>query len=477
MIPFLLVADSQLRGGNSLFDLIVIGAGPAGYVAALYAARKRMKVAVVEKDLVGGVCLNRGCIPSKALIASGETYERIQHAKEYGIELDGPVFPNLPAMVQRKEKVVELMRKGVENLLKGSQVTLLRGDARVLVPGLIEVNGERVEAKHLLIATGSSPSTLPGFPLSGRRVLSTDHILSLTDLPKRLLVLGAGAAGCEMSFFFSMLGVEVTLLELMPRALPGEDEDISRLLEREMRRRKIQFLPGVKVEGMEEGSEGVKLFLPEGKVLEGDYLFVSIGRLLHSRGLGLEELGIRLGGKGEIQTDSRMRTNLPGIYAAGDVIGGLLLAHVASAEGKVAVDEMLGQATPISYEKVPWAIFTTPEIGRVGLTEREARARLGEVRVGRFPYRALGKAQAIGETAGEAKIVVSASGEILGAHIIGAGASDLVQEVSTLMQAGATLEKLRRVVFSHPTLSEVVMEALEDLEGLSLHQLPPAHGS
>ncbi|MCX5976186.1 MAG: dihydrolipoyl dehydrogenase [Coprothermobacterota bacterium] len=460
-----------------MFDLIVIGAGPAGYVAALYGARKGMKVAVVEKDQVGGVCLNRGCIPSKALIASGETYERILRAKEFGIDLDGRASPNLPAIVQRKERVVELMRKGVESLFKGSQVTLLRGDARVLAPGLIEVNGEQVEAKRLLVATGSSPSTLPGFPLSGRRVLSTDHILSLTDLPKRLLVLGAGAAGCEMGFFFSMLGVQVTLVELMPRALPGEDEDISRLLEREMRRRKIQFLPGVKVEGMEEGSDGVKLFLPQGKVLEGDYLFVSIGRLLHSRGLGLEELGVRLGGKGEIETDGRMRTNVTGIYAAGDVIGGLLLAHVASAEGKVAVDEMLGQATPINYEKAPWAIFTSPEIGRVGLTEREALARLGEVRVGRFPYRALGKAQAIGETAGEAKIVASASGEILGAHIIGAGASDLVQEVSTLMQAGATLNGLRQAVFSHPTLSEAVMEAFEDLEGLSLHQLSPTKGS
>jgi dihydrolipoamide dehydrogenase len=455
-----------------MHDLIVIGAGPAGYIAALYAARKGLQVAVVEKDQVGGVCLNRGCIPSKSLIASAETYDRISRAREFGIDQEGRVSPNLPAIIQRKDKIVETMRKGVEALFKESKVTLLRGEARVVSPQEVLVGSERFETKRILVATGSSPATLPGFPLSGNRVLSTDHILSLTSLPKRLLVLGAGVAGCEMGFYLSMLGSQVTIVELMPRSLPAEDEDISRLLEREMRRRKIQLLTGVQVEGMEENELGVRLFLPGGKILEGEYLFVSIGRLIHGRGLGLEELGVAIGRRGEILVDGQMRTNIPGIYAAGDVTGRLMLAHVASAEGKVAIDSIFGQPSVLDYEKIPWAIFTTPEIGRVGLTEQQARERYGSVRVGRFPFRALGKAQAIGEIAGEAKIIVSLEDRILGAHLIGASSSDLVQEVALLMQAGVVLHELKHLVFSHPTLSEALMEAFDDLDNLSLGKFP-----
>lgn len=455
-----------------MFDLIVIGAGPAGYVAALYAVRKGLRVGLVEKSRVGGVCMNAGCIPSKALIASVETLDRIQRAAEFGIEVEGTIRPNLPAIMSRKEKIVDGVRRGVETLINTSKITLISGEAHVVDSKKVSIGDQVLESQHILLAMGSVPATLSGFPFSGKRVLSTDHILALQEIPRHLLVLGSGPAGLEMAFFYAQLGSQVTVVELLPRALPMEDESISKLIEREMKKRRIAFLPNVQSDGVEEDADKVCLHLPEGKALEGDYLFVSVGRAICSRGIGLEELGVKMASKGEILVDKFMRTSANGIFAAGDVIGGLMLAHVASAEGKAAVDCILGNPSQIRYESIPWGIFTVPEIGRVGLTEKEARERYHEVRVGRFPYRALGKAMAIGETSGEAKIVALSGGEILGAHIIGFSAADLVQEISVLMQSGVKLDDLAHTVFAHPTLSEVLKEALEDLEGLSLHQLP-----
>jgi dihydrolipoamide dehydrogenase len=454
-----------------MFDLTVIGAGPAGYVAALYAVRKGLRVTLAEKSLVGGVCTNAGCIPSKALIASAETLDRIRRAAEFGIEIKGTVRPDLPAIMLRKEKIVDGVRRGVDTLIQASKIALLSGEAHLVASNMVSIGDQVLESKHILLAMGSVPATLSGFPFSGKRVLSTDHILALQEIPRHLIILGSGPAGLEMAFFYAQLGSQVTVLELLPRALPMEDESISKLIEREMKKRKIAFLPNVQSDGVEEETDKVRLHLPEGKMLEGDYLFVSVGRAICSRGIGLEELGVKMALKGEILVDSFMRTSVDGIYAAGDVVGGLMLAHVASAEGKAAVDCILGNPSQIRYQSIPWGIFTIPEIGRVGLTEQAARERYDAVRVGRFPYRALGKAMAIGETNGEAKIVALASGEILGAHIIGFSASDLVQEISVLMQSGAKMDDLAHTIFAHPTMSEVLKEALDDLEGLSLHQL------
>jgi dihydrolipoamide dehydrogenase len=335
-----------------------------------------------------------------------------------------------------------------------------------------------IEGKGLLVATGSSPASLSGFTLDGQKVLSTDHILDLKELPKHLIVLGAGPAGCEMAFFYAAFGSRVTILEILPRALPQEDADVSRIIEREMRKRDIQLRTGIRAEGMEKVENGVQVHLSGGEMLQGDLLFVSVGRIFNSGGFGLEKLGISLGKKGEIIVDQQMRTNVPGVYAAGDVIGGLLLAHVASEEGKTAVDSILGKGKPINYERIPWGIFTMPEVGRFGLTEVEAREKYGKVKIGRFAYRSLGKAHAIGEIVGEVKIISSVeNGKIVGAHIVGAFAADLVQEISLVAQAGAREEELVPAVFSHPTLSEAVMEALQDLKGLSLHKLPSARTS
>lgn len=465
--------DTDGKGSGGMYDLIIIGAGTAGYVAALYAARAGLKVALAEKDEVGGVCLNRGCIPSKALISSAEALEEIGRAKEFGIRLEGRVFPDFALIMERKDRVVEMLRKGVESLLQVSKVEVYRGEARLLSSQQVQVRGEVLEGRNLLLATGSAPADLPGFTIDGRKVLSSDHLLSLKEIPPRLLILGAGSMGCEFGFLFNTLGSEVTIVELLPRVLPGEDKDVSRLVEREMRRRKINLFTGTKVEGMEEENGVVRLYLPGGEVIEGDILFLSVGRSYNSGGFGLEELGVKRGSKGEILVDWRMRTSVQGVYAAGDVIGGLLLAHVASAEGITAVDDMLGRARPLNYDCIPWGIFTKPEVGRVGLTEEQARDRYEEILIGRFPYRAAGRAIASGEITGEAKIIArKGTEEVVGAHIVGAFASDLVQEVSIAMQAGIRVGELRKAVFAHPTFSEVVKEALEDLEGFSLHQFP-----
>ena len=461
-----------------MFDLMIVGAGTAGYVAALYAARHNLSVALIEKDKLGGVCLNRGCIPSKALIASAETYEKIKRAAEFGIKIDGKAIPDLPAIVERKNRVVETVRRGLESLIKANRIALFESEATVLAPGTVKVGENLIEGKGLLVATGSSPASLSGFTLDGQKVLSTDHILDLKELPKHLIVLGAGPAGCEMAFFYAAFGSRVTILEILPRALPQEDADVSRIIEREMRKRDIQLRTGIRAEGMEKVENGVQVHLSGGEMLQGDLLFVSVGRIFNSGGFGLEKLGISLGKKGEIIVDQQMRTNVPGVYAAGDVIGGLLLAHVASEEGKTAVDSILGKGKPINYERIPWGIFTMPEVGRFGLTEVEAREKYGKVKIGRFAYRSLGKAHAIGEIVGEVKIISSVeNGKIVGAHIVGAFAADLVQEISLVAQAGAREEELVPAVFAHPTLSEAVMEALQDLKGLSLHKLPFARTS
>ncbi|MCR4429347.1 MAG: dihydrolipoyl dehydrogenase [Caldiserica bacterium] len=456
-----------------MFDAIIIGAGTAGYVAALYGARRNLNISLIEKDLVGGVCLNRGCIPSKALISSAEVLEKAKRAGEFGIKIEGQIVPNLPSIIERKNRIVGTIRRSLEGLIKANKINLVQGEARIISPNQVLVGENLIEGKNILIATGSSPAIIPGFDFDGTKVLSTDHILDLEEIPEHLIIIGAGVSGCEMGTFFSSLGSKVTILEILPRALPQEDPDISRLIEREMRKRGIQLRTEVKVEGMDKSEEGVKVLLSGGEEISGSHVFVSVGRQFNSRGFGLEELGVVLGQKGEVKVDPLMRTSIPNIYAAGDVIGGLLLAHVASEEGKVAIKTILGEGTPLKYHQIPWGIFTAPEIGRFGFTEPEAREKFGEIKIGRFPFRSLGKAHAISEVSGEVKIISSKEkGEILGAHIIGPFSADLVQEVSLAVQAGAREDDLVHAVFSHPTLSEAVMEAIHDLKGFSLHKIP-----
>lgn len=463
--------------------IAILGAGPGGYVAAIRAAQLGARVTVVENQVLGGVCLNWGCIPSKALLAVVELGEKAKKASEFGLKLDGPVSYDLARMVSRKNKVVENLVKGIATLFKTWGIEHLDGTGELLDERTVRVakrdgTEARVQADALVLATGSSWPNLPLFPIDGRRIITSKEALDLTEIPGSLLIIGAGVEGCEFASLYGGIGTKVMMVEMMPRILPLEDEEIAAVMDRELKKRGVAVHPGTTVEKLERRNGTLKATLKNGASLEAEKVLVSVGRGFNSKGLGLERVGIRLGGRGEILVNERMETNVPGIFAIGDVVGKAMLAHVASAQGKVAVDNAVGHTREINYHVVPAGIFTLPEIGRVGLTEEQARERsqtLGQnpeaaVKVGRFRYVGLGKAQAVGETIGLYKIITeSQTGRIMGAHIIGAHAADLVHEAALAMQLGATASKVAEMIHAHPTLSEGLMEAAEDVDGLAIH--------
>ena len=458
------------------YDLAILGAGPGGYVAAIRGAQLGGRIVVIERDEVGGTCLNWGCIPTKSLIASAEAYETIRKANEFGIVVSGEPRPDLAAMVARKDRIVELQVKGIKGLLNSAGVTLISGEGSILGPGRLRARKpdggeEEIAARKIIIATGSRPANLPGLALDGKSILSSTEALALTQVPRSLLIVGAGVIGCELAFFFNSLGSEVTMVEMLAHALPLEDEDISRLLERELKKRKITLYAQNRVEGLEADGEGNWMArLAGGQTVKAEKILVSVGRRFNVEGIGLEELGIPLGPRGEIQVNERMETQAEGIYAIGDVVGGMLLAHVASKGGLVAVANALGGSQKLDTRVVPNAIFTHPEIGSVGLKEKEAKDLGYEVGVGRVPYRALGKSHALGEIVGEVKIVAdSGSGELLGVHIIGPCATELIHEAALALSLEATVEDLAEMIHAHPTLSELLMEAAHDVSGRAIH--------
>jgi len=455
--------------------IIVIGAGPGGYVAAIRAAQMGADVTVVETDEVGGTCLNRGCIPTKALLASTEALSKIKKAADYGLEISGEVTAKLDKIMARKDKVVATQVKGIRGLFKSWGVKLLEGRGR-LIPGkkveLTLKNGEiqELEADAIIIATGSRPAQIPVFPFDGEKIISSDEALSLQSVPKSLLIVGAGVIGCEFAFIYKELGTDVTMVEMMPRAVFTEDTEMSEILERELKKKKIKLLKNIKTEKVEVTETGVKAFLSDGKTIEGQKMLVSIGRAVNSENLGLAEVGVKLGGRGEIPVDERMQTNVDDIYAIGDVTGNIMLAHVASKQGLVAVDNIMGHDAKMSYDVVPAAIFTHPEIGSVGLREHQCEEKGIDVKIGRFQFRALGKAHAMGEIAGMIKVIAeAATDKILGVHIIGPHASDLVHEAALAMQMGVTAKDIAETIHAHPTLAEGVMEACEDVHGMAVH--------
>lgn len=458
------------------YDVAILGAGPGGYFAAIRGTQLGAKVVVIEREEVGGTCLNWGCIPTKSLIASVEAYTIARRGGEFGFVVSGEVKPDLAAMVARKEKVVDLQVKGIRGLFQSNGVTLLEGEGRLVAAGrlLIQKKGggqEDIEARKVIIATGSRPADLPNLPLDGQRILSSTEALALTEIPRSLLIVGAGVIGCEFAFLFNGLGCEVTMVEMLSHALPLEDEDISRLLERELRKRKIQLHTEQRVEGLHEDGEGNWLaVLSGGQEVRAEKILVSVGRQFNGKGIGLETLGIPVGSRGEIPVNERMETDRQGIYAIGDVVGGTLLAHVASKGGMVAAANALGGNERLDLRVVPNAIFTHPEIGSVGLKERQAREMGYAVKVGRVPYRALGKSHALGEITGEVKIVAAAdSGELLGVHILGPCATELIHEAALALSMEATVEEVAEMIHAHPTLAELLMEAAHDLMGRAIH--------
>jgi len=463
--------------------IAIVGAGPGGYVAAIRAAQLGARVTVVENQALGGVCLNWGCIPSKALLAVVELGDKAKKAGELGLNLGGQVHYDLARMVARKNKVVESLVKGIATLFKTWGIEHLEGTGELLDDRTIRVakrdgTETRVQADALILATGSSWPNLPLFPIDGRQIITSKEALDLTQIPASLLIVGGGIEGCEFASLYSGIGAQVTMVELIPRILPLEDEEIAAFMERELKKRGVTVLTNTTVEKLERQNGTVKAALKDGTTIVAEKLLVSVGRGFNSRGIGLEKVGVRLGTRGEITVNERLETNVPGVYAIGDVVGLAMLAHVASAQGKVAVQNILGHPREIRYDVVPAGIFTLPEIGRVGLTEQQARERslkLGqkpetEIKIGRFRYAGLGKAQGVGDTTGMFKIIADAkTGSILGVHIVGAHAADLIHEAALAMQLGATASAVAEMIHAHPTLSEGMMEAAEDVDGLAIH--------
>lgn len=463
--------------------IAIVGAGPGGYVAAIRAAQLGARVTVVENQALGGVCLNWGCIPSKALLAVVELGDKAKKAGEMGLQLGGSVGYDLARMVARKNKVVEGLVKGIATLLKTWQVEHVEGTGELLDERTVRVAKRdgtevRIQADAVILATGSSWPNLPLFLIDGKQIITSKEALDQTAIPASLLIIGAGVEGCEFASLYSGLGAQVTMVELMPRILPLEDEEIAAFMDRELKKRGVTVLTGTTVAQVERGEGTVKAVLKDGATVVAEKLLVSVGRGFNSKGIGLEKVGVQVGQRGEILVNDRLETNVPGIYAIGDVVGKAMLAHVASAQGKVAVENIMGRPREISYHVVPAGIFTLPEIGRVGLTEQQARDRNAElggkpetdVKVGRFRYAGLGKAQGAGETSGLFKIITDAgTGTILGVHIVGAHAADLVHEAALAMQLGATASSIAEMIHAHPTLSEGLMEAAEDVEGMAIH--------
>jgi len=461
------------------YDLMVIGSGPGGYVAAIRAAQLGLSVAVVEKDpKFGGTCLHRGCIPTKALLHTASMLDEIRQASGIGIEVATPAL-NLEKAHAYKDQVVSKNAKGVEFLFKKNKIDGLHGFGRLTGRNEVTVEGDGevqvYAARNILIATGSVPRDIPIAPVDGKHILSSDHALNLSDrVPESMVVLGAGAVGTEFASIYASFGSRVTLVEMLPRLLPIEDEDVSKELAKAFRKRKIQVMTETALKSVTTSDAGVVMSLEkkggEAMELAAEVLLVAVGRAPVSSGLGLEELGVKTE-RGYIEVNETMQTSVPHIYAIGDVVQTPWLAHVASSEGILAAEHMTEQTVrPIDYGRVPSCTYCEPEVASVGLTEAAARDAGYEVVTGKFPFSALGKASILRHTEGFVKIVREAKyDEVLGVHIVGAHATDLIAEACVALQVESTTEELFRTMHAHPTLSEAVMEAAHAAFGHSIH--------
>ena len=455
--------------------IAVLGAGPGGYVAAIKAAQLGASVTVIEDTEVGGTCLNRGCIPTKALVASAEALDKAKNIHDFGIELNGDVIPNIQKILERKNKIVNIQVKGIRGLFKSWGIKILDGKGFIVSANKIRValkdgGAEEVETDKIIIATGSRPAQIPIFPFDGEKILSSDDALNLNNIPSSLLIIGAGVIGCEFAFIYREFGSEVTMVEMMPRAVSTEDEEISEILEKELKKKKIKLITNIKVEKVEVKESSVQAFLSDGRAIEAEKVLVSIGRAINSKDIGLENIGVKTGQRGEIIVNDKMETSIKGVYAVGDVTGGIMLAHMASKEGMIAAENAVGGDAVINRSVVPAAIFTSPEIASVGLREKQALDKGYRIKIGRFQFRALGKAHAIGEISGLIKIIADEQNDkILGAHIIGPHASDLIHEIALAVNKGLTVKDIADTIHAHPTLSEGIMEAAEDVHDSAIH--------
>ena len=460
------------------FDLVVIGAGPGGYTAAIKAAQLGMKTAIVEKGKnLGGTCLNVGCIPSKALLSSSELFHEAQHGfKSHGIKVEG-VTMDVAAMMKRKDGVVSKMARGIDYLMNKNGIEHVSGSGRIVNAGEVEVTGgeatRTLKTKRILIATGSSVSGLPFLEFDGETVLSSDHAIALGQAPESMIVIGGGAIGLELGSVWARLGTKVTVVEFLTRIAAIFDEDITQALQKLLQKQGLKFHLGTGVESAEKTKTGIKLTAAKGDKsmeLEAEKVLVAVGRKPNTDDLGATEAGVELDERGRIRTDAEWQTNVPGIYAIGDVIAGPMLAHKAEQEAVAAVERMAGKAGRVNYDTIPWVIYTAPEVSAVGLTEAEAKEKGHEVSVGAFPFQANGRAVAGAHADGLAKVIADkATDRVLGAQILSANASELIAEAVLLMEFDGSAEDLARTIHAHPTMSEGLREAAHMAMGEPLH--------
>ncbi|WP_300230894.1 dihydrolipoyl dehydrogenase [uncultured Alistipes sp.] len=455
------------------YDIIVIGSGPGGYVAAIRASQLGKKTAIVERAEAGGVCLNWGCIPTKALLKSAQVYTYCKNAAHYGLELAGEVRPDLEKIVARSRGVAETMSKGVAFLLKKNNIDLIQGFGRLKGDGRVNVDGTEYEADHIILATGARPREMSFMPIDGKHVISSREALTLTELPETMIVVGTGAIGSEFASLYASLGTKVTVIEYLPRMLPLEDEEVSKTMERSFRKLRATVLTSTTVKSVKVNADGKCEVEIEGKkgteILTADVVLSAVGIKSNIERIGLEELGIRVE-RDKIVVDRFYRTDAQGVYAIGDIVGGPALAHVASAEAICCVEAICGlNPSPVDYSTVPSCVFTTPEVASVGLTEQQAREQGLAYKVGRFPFTASGKATAAGDRDGFVKLIFGEDDKLLGAHLVGANVTEMIAEPTLAKALGATAHRIARTIHAHPTMNEGVMEASEAAMGAAIH--------
>ncbi|MGZ3865939.1 MAG: dihydrolipoyl dehydrogenase [Bacteroidia bacterium] len=459
------------------YDVIVIGSGPGGYVAAIRASQLGLKTAIIEKENLGGICLNWGCIPTKALLKSAQVFEYLNHAKEYGISADN-IKADFGAVIKRSRDVADGMSKGIQFLMKKNKIEVIMGTAKIKAGKKVDVKAAdgkttTYDAKHIIIATGARSRQLPNLPQDGKKIIGYREAMNLPKQPKSMVVVGSGAIGSEFAYFYATMGTKVTIVEFLPNIVPVEDEDVSKQLEKSFKKVGIEVMVNSSVESVDTKGDLCKVNIKAGsetKVIEAEIVLSAVGIASNIEGIGLEDVGI-VTDKGKIVTDKFYATNVPGYYAIGDCVGGQALAHVASAEGITCVEKIAGHhPEPINYNNIPGCTYCQPEVASVGYTEKAAKAAGYEIKIGKFPFSASGKAKAVGASDGFVKLIFDAKyGELLGAHMIGYNVTEMIAEIVAARKLETTGHEIIKTVHPHPTMSEAVMEAAAAAYGEVIH--------
>ena len=458
---------------DNRYDIIIIGSGPGGYVAAIRAAQCGKRVAIVEKADAGGVCLNWGCIPTKALVRSAQVYADCKAAATFGVTIEGEVKPDWTKMVERERMVATTMNKGVQFLLKKNNIDVIAGFGRLKAADIVEVEGVEYEADNIILATGARPRVMPFMPVDGKHIISSKEALVLPELPESMVVVGSGAIGSEFAYIYATLGVKVTIIEYMPQIMPLEDEDTAKAMERAFRKLRATVMTSTTVKQVSVNEAGKCIIDIEGKkgaqTIEADIVLSAVGIKSNIEDMGLEEVGIEIE-RDKIKVDDHFKTNIDGVYAIGDIIATPALAHVASTEAIHCVEHICGlNPEPIDYSTIPSCIFTSPEVASVGMTEAQVKAAGIDYKVGKFPYTASGKATAAGERDGFVKLIFDGEEKLLGAHFVGHNVTEMIGEPTLAKVLGVNAHRIARTIHAHPSMHEAVMEAAEDALGCAIH--------